>query len=303
LSITISIIIPVCNDPKGLKDTISSLVIQNYPFDKYEIVVIDNGSIDNTLDVAKEYAGKYPQLVKYVVEDKIQSSYAARNKGIKIANGILICFIDADMTVNKNYLTNISDYFDNNRIDYLGCNVKLFPLKITLTAKYNCIYDFNIETDIYKNHYSPTCCLTVPQKIFKTVGYFDDRLESGGDWEFGQRVFKHGMIQGYAKDIILLHPSRYKYRVLIKKSRRIARGIAQLTFYYPQDCQHFFDGYFKIKSFLPSNPVNIYQKFKRSNLKINIFECVIFSFFHIPIRISSLLALLNEKRKLILKNK
>jgi len=303
LSITISIIIPVCNDPKGLKDTITSLVIQNYPFDKYEIVVIDNGSIDNTLDVAKEYAGKYPQLVKYVVEDKIQSSYAARNKGIKIANGSLICFIDADMTVNENYLTNISDNFDNNRIDYLGCNVKLFPLKITLAAKYNCIYDFNIETDIYKNHYSPTCCLTVPKKIFKIVGYFDDRLESGGDWEFGQRVFKYGFIQGYAEDIIMFHPSRSSYRALIKKGRRIARGIAQLTFYYPQDSQDFFDGYFKIKRYLPSNPFNIYQKFKRSNLKINIFECLILSFFHIPIRILTLLSLVKEEKKLILENK
>ena len=81
--------------------------------------MVDNGSIDNTLDVAKEYVGKFPQLIKYVVEDKIQSSYAARNKGIKAAKGNLICFIDSDMTVKNNYLTNVSDYFDNNRIDYL----------------------------------------------------------------------------------------------------------------------------------------------------------------------------------------
>ena len=114
LSVKISIIIPVYNDPQGLKDTISSLVIQNYPFDKYEIVVVDNGSIDNTLDVAKEYVGEFPQLIKYVVEDKIRSSYAARNKGIKAAKGNLICFIDSDMTVKNNYLTDVSDYFDNN---------------------------------------------------------------------------------------------------------------------------------------------------------------------------------------------
>ena len=251
------------------------------------------------MDVAKEYAGKYPQLVKYVVEDKIQSSYAARNKGIKAAKGNLICFIDSDMTVKNNYLTNVSDYFDNNRIDYLGCNVKLFLLKNTLVAKYNSIYDFNIETDIYNNHYSPTCCLVVKKKIFKTVGFFDDRLESGGDWEFGQRVYKKGMIQGYAKDIILLHPSRYKYKVLIKKSRRIARGIAQLTFYYPNDCQKLFDGYFRIRSFLPFNPINILKNAKNNNIKLNLIEGIILSIYHVPIRVFSIISLLKEKRNLL----
>jgi len=303
LSVFISIIIPVYNDPNGLRNTLDSLVVQNFKEAEYEIIIVDNFSNDTTPNVAKQYTLEYPKMIKYVVEDKIQSSYAARNKGIKIANGDLICFIDADMTVKKNYLNNIFDYFNNNKIDYLGCNVKLFPLKITLTAKYNCIYDFNIETDIYKNHYSPTCCLTVSKKIFKTLGYFDDRLESGGDWEFGQRVFKHGMIQGYAEDIIMFHPPRSRYKLLIKKGRRIARGIAQLKFYYPEDCQHLFDGYFKIKRYLPSNPVNIFNYANICKIKVNIFECIILSIFHLPIRISSLLALLNEKRRLILKNK
>ena len=244
-----------------------------------------------------------PQFPIHWKQYLIQSSYAARNKGIKAAKGNLICFIDSDMTVKNNYLTDVSDYFDNNRIDYLGCNVKLFLLKNTLAAKYNCLYDFNIETDIIKNHYSPTCSLTVRKDVFESVGNFDERLESGGDWEFGQRVYKQGMIQGYSKDIILLHPSRYKYKELIKKSRRIARGIAKLTFYYPKDCQHLFDGYFKIRSYLPSNPVNIINHAKIRNIKVNIFECIILSIFHLPIRFFSLLALINEKRKLILKNK
>ena len=111
------------------------------------------------------------------------------------------------------------------------------------------------------------------------------------------------MIQGYAEDIIMFHPPRSRYILLIKKGRRIARGIAQLKFYYPEDCQQLFDGYFKIKSYLPSNPVNIINHAKIRNIKVNIFECIILSIFHLPIRISSLLALINEKRKLILKNK
>ena len=49
----VSIIIPVYNDPDGLDDTLSSLVIQDYPNDELEIIVVDNGSDDLTFEIAK----------------------------------------------------------------------------------------------------------------------------------------------------------------------------------------------------------------------------------------------------------
>ena len=109
--IKVSVVIPVYNDPSGLQDTLESLVAQNFPKDQYEIIVVDNGSTDKTLDVAKMHADKYPQLVKYVIEDNIQSSYAARNKGIIVAKGELISFIDADMTVREEWLIKIQSIF------------------------------------------------------------------------------------------------------------------------------------------------------------------------------------------------
>ena len=77
-------------DSKGLRDSLSCLVNQNFPKDKYEIIVADNGSTDGTLNVAKNFNKKYPGLVHYVIENKIQSSYAARNRGIKLSKGKLI---------------------------------------------------------------------------------------------------------------------------------------------------------------------------------------------------------------------
>ena len=203
------------------------------------------------------------------------------------------------MTVKNNYLSKLVECFENSQTDYLGCNVRLFMSKKSLAAKYNCLYDFNIENDINNNHYSPTCSLTVRKDVFKTIGIFDDRLESGGDWEFGQRVYKYGMNQYFAKNIIMLHPSRYSYSSIINKSTRIARGIAQLAFYYPKDCQLLFDGYFKIRSFLPFNPINILKNAKNNNINLNLIEGIILSIYHVPIRIISFISLLKEKRKLL----
>lgn len=77
-NLSISVIIPVYNDPAGLQDTLQSLVIQESP-GKFEIIVADNGLTDGTVQVAEKYCSRHEGLIKIVVEDNIQSSYAARN--------------------------------------------------------------------------------------------------------------------------------------------------------------------------------------------------------------------------------
>ena len=104
----ISIIIPVYNDNNGLNTTLRSLVKQEYPKSKYEIIIADNGSMDSTLKVSDIFQKKYPDLIKIISEKSIQGSYAARNKGIKIAMGSIIALIDADMTMSNDGLKKIT---------------------------------------------------------------------------------------------------------------------------------------------------------------------------------------------------
>ena len=71
----VSVILPVYNDTERLKICLEKLTDQSYSKDKYEIIVIDNNSTDNIKDLHKIFL-----QVKFLLEDKIQSSYAARNK-------------------------------------------------------------------------------------------------------------------------------------------------------------------------------------------------------------------------------
>lgn len=228
----ISVVIPVYNNPSGLLDTLKSLVVQNYK--DFEIIVVDNGSADNTFKTAEDFAKRFPETIKVATENNIQSSYAARNKGIKISRGSIIAFIDADMTVEKNWLRKIVETFNKNtKIDYLGCRVDVCLNSKNIFELYDEMVGFPIKKYITHNNFVPTCCLIVRKTLFNKVGLFDHRLISSGDYEFGNRVFEAGYKLYYEPKIVMKHPAREILRQLLKRYFRIARGFRQLFFYYP----------------------------------------------------------------------
>ncbi len=279
----ISVIVPVYNEPDGLEITLQSLIAQDLPKQDYEVIVVDNGSKDHTLSIAASYAKQHPQLIRSIVEDEIQGSYAARNKGIRQAKGEIICFIDADMTADTHYLSDIQKVFIQQNPDYVGCRVELYSNKNTSAAKFNMINGFKVEAELKNNQYVPTCCLSVKRSVFDNVGFFDQRLVSGGDFEFGQRVFAAGLQQLYVNHIVLQHPARWTYTSLVNKSKRIAKGIFQLHSYYPGKYEEQYLKYYRPKRHLPRNPLAIYRVAKQRDVSVNWLEVIFLSFYHIPI--------------------
>jgi glycosyltransferase involved in cell wall biosynthesis len=121
----ISVIVPVYNDPDGLRDTLNSLTEQRSS-SHYEIIVVDNNSTDETPQVIEEFEREYPDIVYDIKETDVQSSYAARNAGIKNASGEILAFIDANVTVNNDWIERIVGIFEEKNVDYLGCNVEMY---------------------------------------------------------------------------------------------------------------------------------------------------------------------------------
>jgi GT2 family glycosyltransferase len=230
---SISVIIPVYNDPAGLQDTLQSLVVQEYP-GKFEIIVADNGSTDSTLQVAEKYCSRHEDLINIVVEDNIQSSYAARNRALEITRGSIIAFIDSDMTVEKDWLQKVNRSMEKHNADYLGCRVEIYSESDSISAMHNKLSGFPMDEYVYKRHFAPTCCLIVRKEIFDYVGIFDSNLISSGDYEFGNRVFNAGYKLYYDPDIVMYHPARTSLKNLLKKSFRVGRGFYQLAVRYPE---------------------------------------------------------------------
>jgi glycosyltransferase involved in cell wall biosynthesis len=102
----ISVVIPALNEEKYLARCLNSLVCQSRK-DPVEIIVVDGGSTDRTIQVAKEYAHK-------VLVELARPVGAARNIGAKQAEGEVLAFIDADTIACEEWLEEIAGTFDSN---------------------------------------------------------------------------------------------------------------------------------------------------------------------------------------------
>ncbi|QSW99646.1 glycosyltransferase [Haloterrigena alkaliphila] len=257
-----SVIIPVYNDPKGIQTTLESTLPQKY--DSYEVIPVDNDSTDETNDVIKKASDACSNRIYSVEETDTQSSYAARNTGIKHASGNIYLFLDANMWVPETWIGEMVTAFESRDCDYLGCNVKVVAEDHNFWEAYEQSFSFPIKSYLEHKHFAPTCALAVRHEVFEEVGLFDERLESGGDKEFGQRVYRAGFKQCYAGDVTAYHPARDSWDALRSKALRIGRGRAQKREYYPNTSHHPVHP----SNFLPPSPFRLRRRFSGQGTSI-----------------------------------
>jgi glycosyltransferase involved in cell wall biosynthesis len=104
----ISIVVAVYNAEKFLKKCIDSLINQTY--ENTEIILVNDFSTDNSLQICNEYSSRYENIIVVSNEGNFGVS-ATRNKGIDISTGKYICFVDSDDYVETNYIQTLYDYY------------------------------------------------------------------------------------------------------------------------------------------------------------------------------------------------
>ena len=119
-SILISIIIPAYNAEKYIQQCIISLARQDLPQDNYEILVVNDGSTDSTLSILERLSKEYPNI--HILTTKNQGVSAARNLGIKTAQGKTLLFVDADDYMAENVLSTIHHTMEADQLDLLVFN-------------------------------------------------------------------------------------------------------------------------------------------------------------------------------------
>ena len=229
---SLSVIIPVYNDPSGLKDTVEGILQTRYD-GEFEIVIVDNNSTDDTYDVAQSYAARHDR-VHAVVEDDIQSSYAARNTGIDHATGDVLVFVDADITMEPDWLETIATEIGDE--EYLTYDVEVYVPdgEDTWVARYNEHTSFPIQEYAENRDFGGGGCIAVRREVFEELGPFDHRLISGGDAEFGNRVAASGRKIRFTPETQVYHPARTSLRSQMKKEIRVGRGFCQLQRHYSE---------------------------------------------------------------------
>ncbi len=173
----ISIIVICYNEEKYLELCLKSLSEQKYPRELYEIIVVDNGSTDNSQEIAKKYADHL------LIHPKIKVG-ALRNVGARVAKGSILAFLDGDCETKENWLSIINELNNKfpNTLNGAGCLLPencYWMSKAFLTPN---LLGRQQTTSLTSQNFA------LPTSIFQEVGGFDESLTAGEDVELFMRV-------------------------------------------------------------------------------------------------------------------
>lgn len=117
----LSIVVNMYNTAKYMPRCMETLLEQDIPQEEYEIILVDDCSPDNSLEMAREYAAQYKN-VRVCTHEKNKGLAAARNTGIDAAKGQYLCFVDPDDYIEKNSLAVLLKQMDKEQLDMLRFN-------------------------------------------------------------------------------------------------------------------------------------------------------------------------------------
>ena len=130
-----SIIIPAYNIEKYIARTLDSILSQKLPLDQFEIIIVNDGSIDNTVEIIEKYLKRFDNIKLISINNSGPS--IARNTAIKMALGRYIMFIDADDIIVENSLFPLLEYTKNRDEDIIGLKFSKIDEKGTVSEYHN----------------------------------------------------------------------------------------------------------------------------------------------------------------------
>lgn len=222
----VSIIVPVFNDTERLRHCLNALQAQTYPRDRYEIIIADNGS---NHDVAAALGN--PAGVTVVVE-RTPGSYAARNAALPLARGEVLAFTDADCVPHNEWLARgVARLQAHPEAGLVAGVITLFfhdAKRPTAVELYESLTAFPQHKYVAKYHYGATANVFTWRRVMDAIGPFNAALTSGGDREWGQRVYAAGLPLVYAEEVQVQHPARRSFGELSHKVVRVTKGMETL---------------------------------------------------------------------------
>ena len=177
----ISVIVPVYNVENYLEKCLNSLV--NQTLEEIEILVINDGSTDDSQEIIDEFQEKFPQKIKAFSKENGGLS-DARNFGIDRASGNFLAFVDSDDYVSENMLQEMYDLAIKNEAEIVICNLQKVDENGNVTQKLTQIPNFSEKIDMEKN-FSVFSDLSyfACNKIFKKELFDGKRFQKGMHFE------------------------------------------------------------------------------------------------------------------------
>lgn len=212
---TVSVIIPVLNDAFMLRKVLEALTRQSYPKERIEVIVIDNGSTDNSKEVAETYG------VLLLQETEKKSPYAARNLGFKQASGSVIALTDANKVPDRYWIEEGVKAITEKNADLAGGEIKFdLGLNPSSAELFDAMTYNDNRTFVLEQKSSAAGNLFLKRGVLKKAGRFPDRFRSGMDIWWTQKAVQKGCKLVFSDTAIVYCKPRTLFS-LLKKSYRV----------------------------------------------------------------------------------
>lgn len=184
--ITLSVVVPALNEERVIGRCLECLVAQDFPADRMEVLVVDNGSRDRTREIARGFSAR---LNLRVLEAKNVRIGALRNLGARCAHGEYVAFLDADCLPPTNWLSQAAAIFPQQPSAVIGAAYNI-PEDSTWVARSWYGHQKSKQGDV---SYIPGGDLLIRKSDFQLAGGFDETLQTNEDYEFCRRAIQAGL--------------------------------------------------------------------------------------------------------------
>lgn len=228
----VSIVIPTYNRKKVLKRCLELLFAQNYPKDKYEIILVDDGSTDGTDKMVASL--NPPCRFTYLYQER-KGPHIARNLGITHAQGEIVIFVDSDILAPPCFIAEHLKFHKKytGKVIVSGPTVRTYNLgedfsDIEKRKRKKKFFDLSGPSFITSN-------LSVRREYLIAIGGFDEEFEGMGwhDWDLGLRLTKLGLIPKRNLNAIVYHYKEKRELTTLSEliQKRTQRGKNAVLYY------------------------------------------------------------------------
>lgn len=222
----VSVIVPALDAQTLIKECLISLLRMDYPRERREILVVDNGSKDGTTEIIKQFP------VRYLWEGRRGASYA-RNRGIEASKGDILAFTDPDCLASRRWLLELARLFEGEGVGGVAGEIVPYPGK-TPAEQYAARRRSHSQKRPMNHPFHPfamTPSVAYRREVFQQIGLFDTRFRGGG-WEDADlcwRFFRGTNFKlAYAPNAVVFHRYRTTVKEFFTQHVRYGDGLARI---------------------------------------------------------------------------
>lgn len=238
---SVTVIVPVRNEARSIEQTLRSLLAQDFPPDRFEVIVADGASTDETVPIVRRLQGEHPNL-KLLFNPGRWSS-AARNLAVRHMTGDVAVVVDGHCHIpDRQYLRNLVGAFAESGADCLGRPQPLdvpdpTPFQAAVAVARASRLGHNPGSDIYSDQAKfvdpQSTAVAYRRDAFHRVGLFDERFDACEDVEFNHRVHAAGLTCYFTPALKVVYHPRVTLRALFVQLGRYGSGRARLAAKHP----------------------------------------------------------------------